>query len=137
MFADFLGRDLCPGDQHGREQAHQHVHNDRCNSSGNHKCGYGNAHDLTGALAAFHVGYGTGNGGKHHRNHYAEHHVDEHGSHGLENGGAGAGDDTAAHVHVGGPQPADKAPQYHGGQHNAQEQVVFCNGFFVEFFTHV
>ncbi len=78
--------------------------------AGDHKGDDGGAHDLTGSLAALHIGNGTGDGSKHQGHHDAEHQVDEH----L----AQEGDIVAA----GRAEPAQQGTGYHAAQQNDRKR---------------
>ena len=117
ILAHLLGVELRPGLQHGREDLHQHEHNESGDEARHHEGGDGTAQNLTCALAALHAGHGAGDGGKDQRHHHAEHHVDKHGTKGL---------DLGAHL---GEEPADDTAQNHRAQHDRQETIVLQNRF--------
>ena len=119
MLAHLFGGQIRPGGQHRRENLHQNEHDDGGDGAGDHKGDDGGAHDLTGSLAAFHIGNGAGDGGKHQGNYDAEHQVDEH----LAQEG-----DTVAE---GREEPAHQGTGYHAAQQNDQETVVFRDRFLI------
>ena len=111
ILAHLLTGDLSPGLQDRGEYLHDHIHDERCNGTGNDEGTDGDAHDLAGALAVTHVGNGAGDGRKDHGNHDTEHHVDEQGTQGLEYGGTG-------------PHSTDDTTGYDGCQHNEGRPIV-------------
>ena len=123
MLADLFGGDVRPGGQDRGEEAHQTVHDHRCDGSSDHKGADGHPHDFSRPPAALHVGHGAGDGREDHGHHNTEHEIDKHRAQRLEHRGLG-------------PQPAHDAAQDHGAQHDRQEGVVLRHGFFVEIAVH-
>ena len=105
--------------QHRRHQLHQHEHKHSCDGAGDDESANGDAHDLARPLAAFHIGNGTGDGGKDQRHHHTEHHVDEYSA---EEG------DVVSPL---GPEPAQQSASDHAAQQDRQKAVVFRNRFLI------
>ena len=119
VLAHGLTGNIAPGLQHGREDLHQHVHDDSSQSAGDHEGSHGGAHDLTGTFLAFHIGDGAGDGSEDHGNDHAEHHVDEHGAQEC---------DLMAKSGI---EPAQQGTCDHGADQDRQKAVVLCDRFFV------